>query len=350
MEKILVTGGAGFIGYHTADYFLSRYPQLKAILVDNFMRAKLYGIPTNMQWENIKLLKERYGHRVEFIELDIRDHEKLCKVAKNVHVIAHIAAQVGVPTSIKNPRLDYEINTTGTFNVLEAARKADAIVIYCSTNKVYGENVNKIPIEEHETRYDYADPKYKGRGVPENFPIDLSAHTPYGVSKLAGDLYTQEYHYTYGLKTGVFRMSCIYGERQLGIEEQGWVAWFVKAAIEGKTITIYGTGKQVRDILYVKDLIKAWDLFINKKEVKHGVYNTGGGPENTISLVELIKLLEEKLGRKMEVKYADWRLHDQKVYYSDITKLQQKLNWKPEVDKLKGVEKLIEEKLCRREI
>ena len=339
--QILITGGAGFIGYYAAKHFLKRFPDGKIILVDNFTRSKLYGVSIKLQKDNIKSLKNKYRERVEFIELDIRDYERLYKVSKGIDIVIHTAAQVGVLTSIRDPRLDHEINVIGTLNLLEVTRRNDATFVYCSTNKVYGDNVNKIPIEEYETRYDYVDPKYRGIGIPENFPIDLSAHTPYGISKLAGDLYTQEYYYTYGLKTGVFRMSCIYGRRQLGVEEQGWISWFIKAAMKGKTLTIYGTGKQVRDILHVKDLMRAWELFIKKEEVKHAVYNIGGGPQNTISIIELVKFIERELNKRICVRYSSWRPHDQKVYYSNINKLREELGWEPQINKYDGIRNLI---------
>jgi len=338
--KVLITGGAGFIGSHAAEYFLEKYSDVKAILYDAFLRSRIYGIPIKAQQYNIEYLKRKFGNRISFIQGDIRNYKILSRIARNVDVIIHTAAQVAVTTSLSNPRLDFEINVLGTLNVLEVARQNDTIVVYCSTNKVYGDNVNKIPIIERETRYEYADPKYKN-GIPENFPIDQIGHTPYGCSKLAADLYVQDYYYTYGLKTAVFRMSCIYGERQFGTEDQGWVAWFVIATLVNKTITIYGNGKQVRDILYVRDLIKAWDQFINARHIRHGVYNIGGGPQNTLSLLELLQLLQKRIGKRPKVRYAPWRPKDQKVYISGITKAMRELRWRPTISPLEGIQKLI---------
>jgi len=255
-----------------------------------------------------------------------------------VDVCIHAAGQPGVAYSIRNPEDDFSINAFGTFNVLECLRQISpqVIFIYCSTNKVYGENVDKIPIQEQEKRYNFKDIK----GISEVLPIDHTGHTPYGVSKYIGDIYTQEYARIYGMKTGVFRMSCIYGERQFGFEDQGWVAWFIIAAYTGKKITIYGNGKQVRDVLYVGDLISAYDRFINS-DLKAGVWNTGGGCENTTSLLEFLEVLERKLGKKIEVSFAGWRPFDQKVYVSDLTEIKKALRWRPEVNFEQGIEKIL---------
>jgi CDP-paratose 2-epimerase len=177
-------------------------------------------------------------------------------------------------------------------------------------------------------------------GIPESFSIDHTGHSPYGSSKLAADTYVQDYAHTYGLKTGVFRMSCIYGERQFGVEEQGWLAWFVIASLTGRPLTIYGDGKQVRDVLYVEDLVRAFDRFLGSNS-NHGVFNMGGGPENTVSLLELLDLIERKTGCRPELKYADWRSADQKVYVSDIRKASESLGWKPTVSPQDGVARII---------
>ena len=333
--KILVTGGAGFIGTHVAEYFSKK--GYEVIALDNLKRGEILGKNISLEY-NVKFLKTL--NNVEFIKGDIRDFTLLKDVCKDVDVIIHTAAQVAVTTSLVNPREDFEINVVGTFNVLEAARLSDAAVIYCSTNKVYGDNVNKIPIVEKEKRYEFADVRYKN-GVPEDFPVDLCEHTPYGCSKLAGDIYTQDYGYVYGLKTGVFRMSCIYGERQFGVEDQGWVAWFTIATLLNKPITIYGNGKQVRDILYVKDLVRAFDLFL-ESNLKHEVFNIGGGINNTLSLLELLDLLEKLTGKRTTIKYNNWRPSDQKVYISNISKICELLKWMPEVNPKEGIRKLVE--------
>ena len=337
--KVLVTGGAGFIGSHVAEYYAGR--GFEVVVYDNLSRARIYGLnPKTMQY-NVSYLRERFGGRVRVVEGDVRDYELLSREARDADLIVHAAAQVAVTTSIADPRLDMEVNVEGTFNVLEAARRASTnpTVIYCSTNKVYGGNVNKIPVEVRGRRYVYADERFK-HGIPEDFPIDLCEHTPYGCSKLAADLYVQDYAHVYGLRTAVFRMSCIYGERQMGVEDQGWVAWFVIAALTGRTITIYGDGMQVRDVLYVGDLVEAYDLFFNSK-LKHGVFNIGGGPENTLSLLELIDMLREMLHIDVKVRFSEWRPGDQRVYISDIRRARELLGWRPKVPPREGVARLI---------
>jgi CDP-paratose 2-epimerase len=236
------------------------------------------------------------------------------------------------------PKEDFSINAFGTLNALEAVRKKskDSVIIYCSTNKVYGENVDKIPLKELDKRYAYDG----ARGVSEDMPTDLTGHTPYGVSKLTGDLYVQEYGHIYKMKTAVFRMSCTYGTRQFGFEDQGWVAWFIIATLFNRPITIYGNGKQVRDMLYVQDLVMAFKSFINGSQ-KTGLFNIGGGPDNTISLLEFLEELERLTGKKPKVKFSDWRPSDQKVYVSDTSKLERELGWKAETNVHEGIKKLI---------
>lgn len=337
--KVLVTGGAGFIGSHVVEFYAEK--GYEVVVYDNFLRASLLKQSREASLHNWRYLKERFGERVRLVEGDIRDFEKLSKEVEDADLVVHTAAQVAVTTSLLDPKVDFEINALGTFNVLEAARKAKSnpTIIYCSTNKVYGDNVNKIPVEPRDSRYVYADPRYQ-QGIPEDYPVDLCEHTPYGCSKLAGELYVQDYARVYGLKTGVFRMSCIYGERQMGAEDQGWLAWFTIALLTGREITIYGDGKQVRDVLYVKDLIEAYDLFF-RSELTHEVFNIGGGPHNTLSLLELLRLLEEITGLKAKVSFSDWRPGDQKVYISDISKIANKLGWRPKVHPKEGVVKLM---------
>jgi len=331
--KALVSGGGGFIGSHVAEHFSKDY---EVIVVDNLSRDKILGKSIGRKTYNIEYLKN--FKNIKFFDCDIRDFDKLKEIGKDIDVIIHTAAQVAVTTSLKDPRLDFEINALGTLNMLEIARINDASFIFCSTNKVYGENVNKIPIIELETRYDFADEKYK-EGIPEDFPTDLTGHTPYGSSKLAADIYVQDYAHTYGLKTGVFRMSCIYGERQFGVEDQGWVAWFVIATEMNKQITIYGDGKQVRDLLYVKDLVELFEKFLNSN-IKHEVFNTGGGRENSHSLIEVLDIIEKILGKKPSLTYSEWRIADQKVYISNISKAKKLLNWKPKVKPEEGIRRL----------
>lgn len=334
---ILVTGGAGFIGSHVAEYYARKGNEV--VVFDNLSRAEILGKSTGDALFNWNYLKKNYRN-VKLFKGDIRNFSQVRRASKDVDAIIHTAAQVAVTTSLIDPRMDFEVNVVGTFNVLEAARMSDAAVLYCSTNKVYGENVNKLAVKEEGKRYRFADEKYR-KGIPETFPIDLCGHTPYGCSKLAADIYVQDYGHTYGLKTGVFRMSCIYGERQFGVEDQGWLSWFVIATLTRKPITIYGNGKQVRDVLYVADLINAFNLFLNTN-LKNEVFNIGGGNENTLSLLELLDLLHELTGKKPDSTFAEWRPADQKVYISDISKAKDKLNWAPKVKPSEGVRKVMQ--------
>lgn len=336
--KILVTGGAGFVGSHTTEYYAKRGDEV--IVYDNVSRAKLLNYSASNAMYNWNYLKDNFD--VTLIKNDIRYPENLEKAANGVDVIIHTAAQTAVTTSVLDPRTDFEINAFGTFNVLEAARKTGASVVFCSTNKVYGDNVNKIKVEEKESRYAFADKNFQN-GIPETFSTDLCEHTPYGASKFAADVYVQDYARRNEIDAAVFRMSCIYGTRQFGVEDQGWVAWFTIATMLGKPITIYGDGKQVRDMLYATDLVAAFDAFVHKKNsLHHGVYNMGGGVENTMSLIELLDYLEDITGKRSKISYANWRPSDQKVYISDTRKAQKELGWMPKLSPREGVCKLIE--------
>jgi CDP-paratose 2-epimerase len=271
---------------------------------------------------------------------DVRDAALLTSTAQNADVIVHLASQVAVTTSVIHPREDFEINVIGTFNVLEAARLSEKkpIVLYASTNKVYGGMENEI-VEELETRYRYAN---LPQGVAESQPLDF--HSPYGCSNGAGDQYVRDYARIFDIPSVVLRQSCIYGPRQFGIEDQGWVAWFAIAALTGKPITIYGDGKQVRDLLYVDDLLDAYDVSLERIDRVAGrIYNLGGGPENAISVwLEFRPLLEKYLGRKISVDSSGWRPGDQKIYISDIRKARLELGWQPAVKVEDGIRRLVE--------
>jgi CDP-paratose 2-epimerase len=339
--KILITGGAGFVGSHVAEYYAKKKED-EVIVFDNLSRAKLLGYEASNAMYNWNYLK-RYDN-IELVKGDIRDAEKIKEAAKDVDVIIHTAAQTAVTTSLENPRTDFEINALGTFNVLEAAKlgKNNPCVIFCSTNKVYGDNVNNIPVQEKERRYELGDEKYL-KGIPEDFPTDLCEHTPYGCSKFTGDIYVQDYAQRNEIDAAVFRMSCIYGTRQFGVEDQGWVAWFTIATLMNKPITIYGDGKQVRDVLYISDLVRAYDAFVQRRnEIHHDIYNIGGGSENTMSLLELLDILKDLTDKRSAITFGNWRPSDQKVYISDITKAKRELGWKTEVNPKEGVEKLVE--------
>lgn len=329
-QRILITGGAGFIGSNLTDHFLEKGSEV--IIFDNLSRR---NVEKNLDW-----LKEKHKKGLSFVKGDVRDYSSLQSVCKDVDVIFHTAAQVAVTTSVKNPREDFAVNVLGTFNVLEAVRNSNTnpIIIYTSTNKVYGNNVNNIPLREKETRYEFADPKFKN-GIPEDFPTDANEHTPYGCSKYTGDLYMRDFHDIFGLKTIIFRMSCTYGLHQYGNEDQGWVAHFVISSFLNKPLMIYGDGKQVRDILFVDDLIRAFELSIkNIRKTNGQVFNIGGGPENTISLLELLDMLKN-FGLKLKISFDDWRPADQKVYISDIRRAKG-FGWKPQISSKEGVGRL----------
>jgi len=337
MGKILITGGAGFVGSHVAEYYATKGEEV--LVFDNLSRGRLLGKSeknAEYNWNHLKQYKN-----ISLIRGDIRDPGFLTDACKSVDIIVHAAAQTAVTTSLTDPWSDFSVNALGSFNLLEAVRKAkiNPVIIYCSTNKVYGENVNKIGVVQEESRYRFED-RYR-KGIPESFDIDLCEHTPYGCSKLTGDLYMQDYARLYGLKVGVFRMSCIYGTRQFGVEDQGWLAWFAIATVLKEPITIYGDGKQVRDVLYITDLVEAYDAFI-KSNLPYGVFNIGGGPENTLSLIECLNVLEEITGTRPAIGFSDWRPSDQKVYISDISKAREELNWEPRIGPREGVSKLVE--------
>lgn len=334
--RVLVTGGAGMVGSHAAEYYAKKGD--KVIVLDNLMRSKLFGYDKKSVEYNWNYLK---GYKnIERIKGDVREKKDvLGAIGKGVDLCVHTAGQPGVRLSCEDPMEDFSINAFGTVNVLDALREKSkgTVFVYCSTNKVFGENIDIINLIEKEKRYIYDGVK----GVGEDMPVDLTGHTPYGASKYTGDIYVQEYGHIYGMRTAVFRMSCIYGTRQFGFEDQGWVAHFVISNLLKRPVTIYGNGKQVRDVLYVDDLVDAFDRFYTSG-IKHDVYNIGGGPENTMSLLEFIGILEADTGIKMKYKFGDWRPSDQKVYISDITKVSGKLSWKPRVRPAEGVNLLVE--------
>lgn len=327
----LITGGAGFIGSNLAHRLLSDGHQVT--IFDKLLRS---GCESNLAW-----LRETHGSSAfRFVRADLTDFDTLQQAAEGVDLIYHLAGQVAVTTSVHNPRLDFESNALGTFNALEAARLVgnDPIFIYASTNKVYG-GMEEVRVVEEATRYQYADLPF---GVPETQPLDF--HSPYGCSKGAGDQYVRDYARIYNLRTVVARQSCIYGYNQFGIEDQGWVAWFIIAALKERPITIYGNGKQVRDVLFINDLLDAYGAFLQNIETAAGqVYNIGGGPQNTMSIwAEFGPLLEELLGRPISVCYGDWRPGDQPVYVSDIRKAERDLGWRPHISVTEGITRLFE--------
>jgi CDP-paratose 2-epimerase len=328
-RNYLVTGGAGFIGSNFVHSLLERGESVT--IYDNLSRA---GAPKNLVWLEHKFGKDSF----RLIVGDIRDADLLAASAQHVDVIAHLAGQVAVTTSVTDPREDFECNALGTFNALEAARRSrrNPIFLYASTNKVYG-GMENVAIVEDATRWRYAD---LPEGCPEAQPLDF--HSPYGCSKGTGDQYVRDYARIYGLRSVVFRQSCIYGPRQFGVEDQGWLAWMTIAAVTGRQITIYGDGKQVRDVLHVYDLINAYDLAVEQIERAGGqIYNVGGGPHNVLAVwSEFGPLLEKLLGHPIPVEHADWRPGDQRVFYADFHKATQELGWVPKIHLEEGIEML----------
>jgi len=326
--KILITGGAGFIGVNSAYYFAKKGHRV--VIFDNLSRE---GSGKNLEWIQSEC-------DVEFFKGDLRKFMDLVDVFRNngkCDLILHLAAQVAVTTSVNDPCEDFEVNALGTFNLLETTRRYSpkATFIYSSTNKVYGE-MEDLNIIKNNGRYMYED---LAQGVDETRNLDF--HSPYGCSKGAADQYCRDYFRIYGLNTIVLRQSCIYGYRQFGIEDQGWVAWFCIASALGKPITIYGDGKQIRDVLFIDDLIMAFELaYKNRKKAAGQIFNIGGGPGNTMSLHELIDLLEKQKGENLQVSYDDWRPGDQKVFVGNISKAKKQLGWQPTVSPDRGVEKL----------
>lgn len=328
--KYLITGGAGFIGSNLAKYLLDRNEEV--IVFDNLSRKG-----TEL---NIRHLKKSYKNNLEFVQSDIRDISSLKKSMLYADVVFHLAGHVSITGSIENPREDFEVNVVGSLNILESARamKKPPILIYSSTNKVYG-NLLSLPMVEKDTRYEFIDPK-DVNGVTEFSQLDF--YTPYGCSKGSADQYFVDYSRVFNLPTIVFRQSCIYGPHQLGVEDQGWVAWFLIASELGLPINIYGNGKQVRDILFVDDLIGAYMKAIEKIKITRGqVYNIGGGKDLTYSIwrefQDKIKLFIKK---DPGVNFFDWRPGDQKIFYSNNSKLLRDINWKPTTTSEVGLEKL----------
>ena len=329
-KSLLVTGGAGFIGVNLADRALSAGGRVT--ILDDLSRA---GADVNIRW-----LREKHGDAFRLVERSVTETDACELAVEGADVVYHLAAQVAVTTSVADPRHDFEVNTLGTFNILEAIRRSShrPVLVYASTNKVYGELAH-LPTEELETRHAFRDLPL---GISELEPLDF--HSPYGCSKGAADQYVHDYARIYDLQTVVFRQSCIYGPRQMGVEDQGWVAWFAIAAMTGQPITIYGDGKQVRDLLYIDDLIDGYELAVDRIEVTSGqVYNLGGGAENALSIWwEFGPLLEDALGRELpSPSFSPVRPGDQPVFIADTSKFQDDTGWKPVTSLETGVANLV---------
>ena len=332
---ILVTGGAGFIGSNVTEHYLRKGHRV--VVFDNLSR------PGGGAEKNIGSLLAKYGgtRHFEFAFGDVRDWGQLAKAMRGVDIIFHTAAQTAMTTSLEEPTDDFEANALGTLNVLEAARTLgrNPIIFNLSTNKVYGDLTKEpINLSEWTTRWELENKYWSG--IDESYPLDFEG--PYGCSKGAGDAYCLDYAHTFNSRVIVFRMSGIYGVSQYPTEDQGWIAWFVRQAMAGALINIFGDGKQVRDILYIDDLLKAFDMALERAEATCGqVYNIGGGRENSISILELLDFMDRELGiRPSEVSYQEWRRADQKIYISNTAKAYQQFGWKPQVSKEEGIKRL----------
>jgi CDP-paratose 2-epimerase len=327
--RYLITGGAGFIGSNAAARCAGEGHEV--LVLDNLSRC---GSDVNAEW-----LSTKHGVVV--------DRSNLCdeRAVRDVFgrfapdVVIHCAGQVAVTTSVSDPRRDFAENALGTFNVLEAVRldAPGAVLLHASTNKVYG-GMEDVRLELRGERWSYAD---LPMGCSEERGLDF--HSPYGCSKGAADQYVRDYARIYGLRTVVLRQSCIYGYRQFGIEDQGWVAWFAIQSVRNSPVTIFGDGCQVRDVLFIDDLLDAYFAAVDRIDnVRGRIYNIGGGPENTLSLRELVGKLERLNGRRLDVSHADWRPGDQRVFIADIRKAGQELGWRPRVSIEEGLRRLHE--------
>ncbi len=330
--RFLITGGAGFIGCNAARRLSEAGNDV--VVFDNFSRA---AAPFNRRW------LEGVAPKIRFVSGDVRRPEDLrAALAEPFDAVLHLAGQVAVTTSIVDPAADWASNAVGTFNLLEGLRArygkdpaAAPLLLYSSTNKVYGHLSSGEVLRDG--RWDLAE---RPQGVAEEEP--LSFESPYGCSKGAADQYVIDYHRSFGLPTVCFRQSCIYGIRQFGEEDQGWVAWFALAASFGLPITLYGDGLQVRDLLWVDDLVDAYLAAVARKSAVAGrAFNVGGGPAFRLSLKELIAALGRKLGRPIPVNHAAPRLGDQRVFYCDIRRAERELQWKPKVSPSEGVDRLL---------
>ncbi len=317
-RSVVIFGGAGFIGSNLAHKLLET-TDAKVQIFDNLSRSGVRN--------NLRVLQKTAGNsgRLQITIGDVRDAAMVERVVCHATEIYHLAAQVAVTTSVADPRLDFDINLQGTFNVLEAARKHGErpFMLFTSTNKVYGD-MTSHPILREAKRYAYEHIK----GISESEPLDF--HSPYGCSKGAADQYVRDYSRIYGIPTVVFRMSCIAGARQFGNEDQGWVAHFLYSALQGLPLTIYGDGRQVRDVLCVDDLLRAFDAVREHLPITDGqIYNVGGDPSNTVSLLELMEMIEDLTGTHVDYESADWRPGDQLIYVTDSSKLHRDTAWEP---------------------
>ena len=314
-RPVLVTGGAGFIGSNLADRLAGQGHDV--IVYDALTRP---GVSANLDW-----LRTRHGDRIEPVIADLRDRDRLDQTIDRAAAIFHMAAQVAVTTSLQDPEGDFDVNLRGTLHVLEAVRRQPRppAVIFASTNKVYG-NLADIPLARDGEAYLPTDPRLRDAGIGEDRP--LSFYTPYGCSKGAADQYVLDYARGYGIPACVLRMSCIYGPRQLGTEDQGWLAHFLYSVRAGKPISIYGDGRQVRDVLFVDDAVDAYVGAWSRIDAVTGqAFNLGGGPANAVTLLQVLHRIGELTGRTPDLRFADWRPGDQRYFVADTSKIRQEL-------------------------
>jgi len=325
--RILITGGAGFIGTNAVARYVKR--DCDVVVLDNLSRK---GSEINLRW-----LREQ--GKFKFIKANVEDEtlKQTLFQKMSFDIVLHLAAQVAITSSVINPMHDFNINAYGTLLLLEAVRQTspDSVFIYASTNKVYG-SLRELKLHEEAKRY-YFDNRQ--RGITENQPLDF--HSPYSCSKGCGDQYVRDYARIYDMKTVVMRQSCIYGPHQFGIEDQGWIAWFIIACLSCKPISVYGNGKQVRDVLHIADLLDCYDSAVKNIEVVKGkIYNIGGGPLNQLSVLELLDLLSTMSGKDVKYRHYEERPGDQKMYVSDISKAQTELGWSPHIQSKDGIQQL----------
>ena len=331
-RRTLITGGAGFIGSNLAHRLLSSGQRV--LIFDNLSRA---GAEKNLEW-----LIHTHGDLLDVETSDVRDFNRLQSAARSADAVFHFAAQVAVTSSLDDPIEDFETNARGTLNLLEALRgiPTPPPMIFTSTNKVYGAFADTAVVKR-TTRYAPSDETLAANGIGEDLSLDFCS--PYGCSKGAADQYVLDYAHTYEMPCTVFRMSCIYGPRQFGNEDQGWLAHFVIRTLARQPITIYGDGLQVRDVLFVADLVDAFLLAQDHKDKVAGeAFNIGGGPENTVSLLELLDLIRELNGGECSIRFEPWRLADQRYYVSNTSKFRRMTGWQPRVSVREGIRRLYE--------
>lgn len=329
--KVMVTGGCGFLGSHICEYYTKKGEE--TVSLDSLTKYELMRTGYDVEgarFYNWDLLR---GMGVSLVKGDIRNKQELFEAAKDCDYIIHAAAQPAMTIAIENLDLDFTTNVIGTINVLEAARKYDIPVVNCSSIHVYGNKINET-IKEGETRFLREPP-----AIDEYYPIMQGKITPLHASKRSAEIYVQTYIDTYGLEAANFRLTGMYGPRQFGGEDHGWVANFVIRTILRLPIKIFGTDKQVRDILYVCDAVQAFDAFYKNR--KSGIYNIGGGLKNAISLGECLKIMRNITGIEQKITYESKRLGDLWYFVCDITKARKELGWEPNVSNREGLEKLI---------